>query len=632
MLSLHSFSLKALVRDSVLEYRRALLPHHHTNNTNNTSAMDTGGSVVNKSFHSTHADTNFSAISNSDAFDPVMSYLLTGRSVKIVGVRTVRAPPRGVQRGGDGGSEGSSGGSSGDVNKENSSNDSTGTMHVGKITTTTTGTTSLTLASYNGGGVTTNADYLSAILLNRNTMIASVKSSVARCSSDIAISVGSAGDSEGNSDTSNAENVSASTSTDIKQSLIDKVSRVTLHRTTTTSRAPHTIPPSELVHYTTATTKLHVSLLHRLKAQLHTARADSATFVLHTHALHSHLHYLRDVFFLGMPDFYAPIRELCLSLTEWKSSAGKGSSGIGTSSVYRNSTTFIGEAIAGTMLEKAPVEGIRHLSVVVNSSSTSGSGSGSVRDNSTSRGGAGSGSYSGVASLEEKLNAYLTNMSTIPISNTNTSTTNTHSSDGARTTDSDVSDLFSIITTMNIDILHHYPLTHFIDATLYPALNNNMRFLLLLTASRWTAEYWWMDVISNHSLNTTSHTTSNTTSNTSAPPSPTKLSSPMGHGAIYGTSGTSGVFTNPMRTTLTTTNDTNNAHSIPTTPTKANTTNATHYLADVLQAKRNCRAGLAVWLHTITAVNNVFMAHIHRTLWPAFETSLSVHSSSLLHM
>jgi len=103
----------------------------------------------------------------------------------------------------------------------------------------------------------------------------------------------------------------------------------------------------------------------------------------------------------------------------------------------------------------------------------------------------------------------------------------------------------------------------------------------LLTASRWAAEYWWMDAISNHYLNTKSYTNTSSSSN------------------VSGDNGDN--FT-------------------------------TEYLGDVLQAKRNCRAGLAVFLHTITAVNNLFMAHIHRTLWPAFESALEVHQHSLLSM
>lgn len=117
-----------------------------------------------------------------------------------------------------------------------------------------------------------------------------------------------------------------------------------------------------------------------------------------------------------------------------------------------------------------------------------------------------------------------------------------------------------------------------------------MKFLLLLTASRWAAEYWWMDAISNHSLNTTAYT-NNTSSASRSDYADNNF--PM------------------MNRTASANND---------------------YLPDVLQAKRNCRAGLAVFLHTITALNNIFMAHIHRTLWPAFETALDMHKHSLLAM
>ena len=116
-----------------------------------------------------------------------------------------------------------------------------------------------------------------------------------------------------------------------------------------------------------------------------------------------------------------------------------------------------------------------------------------------------------------------------------------------------------------------------------------MKFLLLLTASRWAAEYWWMDAISNHSLNTTAFTNNSSSA-----------------------SGSDNV---------------DNNFTIDRTASAIN-----DYLPDVLQAKRNCRAGLAVFLHTITALNNIFMAHIHRTLWPAFETALDTQKHSLLAM
>ena len=112
-----------------------------------------------------------------------------------------------------------------------------------------------------------------------------------------------------------------------------------------------------------------------------------------------------------------------------------------------------------------------------------------------------------------------------------------------------------------------------------------------------------MDAISNHSLNTTSFT-ARTATNRSAQNSPTKQLQTSSHGFLYSESSQSPKHSHP----------------------------GGDYLADVLQAKRNCRAGLAVWLHCVTSLNNVFMAHIHRTLWPAFEASLQRHRHSLLAM
>ena len=259
------------------------------------------------------------------------------------------------------------------------------------------------------------------------------------------------------------------------------------------------------------------------------------------------------------------------------------------------SSMFIGEAITGGMMDKAPTCGVRLLSVQVKNSNISTlnsdrlntsydnvSGAGSVRTTPAKK----NSSSANVIPLQATLSAYLSSMTTSStiFSNSATSIATTTSADN------DVTELFATITHMHIHLLHQWPLTHFVDASLYPALNNNMKFLLLLTASRWAAEYWWMDAISNHSLNTTAYT-NNTSSASGSDDADNNF--PM------------------MNRTASANND---------------------YLPDVRQAKRNCRAGLAVFLHTITALNNIFMAHIHRTLWPAFETALDTHKHSLLAM
>lgn len=330
---------------------------------------------------------------------------------------------------------------------------------------------------------------------------------------------------------------------------------------------------SERLAYSPMRAKLQLTLLSSVRERLWQARADSAAYVHTQFALLTHLRYVRDAYLLGQPDYFASIRSYCLGLsTTNSSSSGRTQHMSGYSAL--ETVDFMCEAVTNAVNEDAPRDGVRYVSV-----QSGGVGlqisthrGGGATTGSVSKASAHQSSGSALKALTRSLRAAVSAL--YPA----TATIETASAYAQITADRELS-LLQMLSTLTLTTAHHWPLTQFFHTSLLAVLNHQLRFLLLLAASRWAAEYYWMDVISNDSLGTAAHQ--------------------------YGTK----------------------ARALA-----ASKTAFPEYLQDILQAKRNCRAGLAIWLHTVTAVINIFMGHIHRTLWPSFEEELERCQESMLRM
>lgn len=455
-----------------------------------------------------------------------MSYLRTGRSVKIVGVRTSKSEPAYRMHRPDKTDEALR---AEQVATQEAKREST-IEERQRLTQS-----SLTLQSYQAGGLSSNANYLSSLSDGHKTSSVTTATTIAAVQNE-----GSPAPKKG------------------------KKGRAV-------GAAESPVSLSSLLCYTPSAVAIELALLSGLREQLQQARVDCASYVRTSHYLSHNLRFVRDVFFLGQPDLYAPIRELCLSLTDWSTYS---EASLTSKRGYGNRASdvaFMGECIASAMLEKVPKGGVRHVSVQLRADSVSSQPCGSSRNK------------------VELLREALAPLRSIPLSALSSSGNLTHAQAQGRGADRGVVDevtLLTAVSSLHVDLLHQWPLTYFLDAAQLRGLNASLRFLMLITATRWAAEYWWMDVISNDSLNTAA-----------------SACNPKSGARYAGYSSSRRLLS---------------AQDL--------------YLGDVLQAKRNARAGLGIWLHCVTSLNNIFMAHIHRTLWPEFEESLLSHEDSLLQM
>lgn len=332
----------------------------------------------------------------------------------------------------------------------------------------------------------------------------------------------------------------------------------------------------QLLQYSHQSAKTRLTLTTALGAQLQLARADCAVYVMRQFQLLCHLRAIRDVYLLGQPDLFAAVREYCLTLT----TSGSSSSSVTDHSAHHSRQEEVDtlcDAIGTAVRDAMPETGLRHVGVhAASHHSASRRSTGSVADTTSLD----------VTALTAGLREAVQSLSFTGASLT--------ASGAQPSTEASEITLLRFVSTVCVSPTYQWPLTQFFTAPQLEQLNRHMRFLLLLTTSRWTAEYYWMEVISNDALSIDAYSNLRT----AAPPPYKRTVKPDGTTVV--------------------------------TPPKPIQTDM--YGQDVLQAKRNCRAGLGVWLHTITALNNIFMAHIHRTRWPDFETDLSAQAQSLLLM
>jgi hypothetical protein len=187
--------------------------------------------------------------------------------------------------------------------------------------------------------------------------------------------------------------------------------------------------------------------------------------------------------------------------------------------------------------------------------------------------------------------------------------------------------LVDVVATLTVNLVFQWPISIFVAQSQLNALGENMRFLLLLTTNRWTAEYCWLHYISNDAH---------------------RVQGALKQCARKGGSGGAGAYwfageenakafkTSASNRPKSTAHADKSVAYVNTAATKNSTLKASEPVSEsdieLLRIKKSCRFALCVWLHCITAVSNVFMAQIHRTLWPAFEEQLQREDASWLDM
>jgi hypothetical protein len=360
----------------------------------------------------------------------------------------------------------------------------------------------------------------------------------------------------------------------------------------TNLEAPPVQALARLFQYSHHSAKSHLTLTTALRRQLRQARADCADHVARRYHLLQHLRAVKDVFLLGQPDLFASVREFSLALTcGTRLETGATSAAATPRFSGRESVEALEnlcDAVTASVRDVVPEVGLRYISATCD---TGGGGaavfSSPVRSSARAQ-------HPAVSSLDVKGLTALLREVLHPLSFTGAALSTQSSPTRSSLSGSNEIPLLSFVSTLCVSPTYERPLTQFFTAQHLEQLNRHLRFLLLLTAARWTAEYYWLEVISNDSLSIDPLYLE------AAPSPPYKRSAP------------------PTATPR--------AESMARDPAPPS------YARDVLQAKRNCRAGLGVWLHTVTALNNIFMAHIHRSLWPSFEAELAAQSASLLLM
>jgi hypothetical protein len=349
---------------------------------------------------------------------------------------------------------------------------------------------------------------------------------------------------------------------------------------------------ARLFQYSHHSAKSHLTLTTALRRQLRQARADCADHVARRYHLSQHLRAVKDVFLLGQPDLFASVREFCLALT-CGTRPGTGATSAAATPRFsgRESAEALEnlcDAVTASVRDVVPEVGLRYISATCDTGGGGAAVFGSpVRSSARAQ-------HPAVSSLDVKGLTALLREVLQPLSFTGAAlSTQSSPTRSSSLSGSNEIPLLSFVSTLCVSPTYERPLAQFFTAQHLEQLNRHLRFLLLLTAARWTAEYYWLEVISNDSLSIDPLYLE------AAPSPPYKRSAPPT--AVH------------------------RADSIARDA-------APSYARDVLQAKRNCRAGLGVWLHTVTALNNIFMAHIHRSLWPSFEAELAAQSASLLLM
>jgi hypothetical protein len=463
--------------------------------------------------------------------DPVWSYLTTGKSVKIVAVHSAshNTEPEPGARGGN-----SAGLRAGSESR------------------------SLALDSYFGGRFTSNVHYLKQELSLSSHAYS-----------------GAQQDRNGRNDGEGVAPVNAGESeqgTNLEASPVQTLAR--------------------LFQYSHHSAKSHLTLTTALRRQLRHARADCADHVARRYHLLQHLRAVKDVFLLGQPDLFASVREFCLTLTcGTRPETGATTAAATPRFSGRESVEALEnlcDAVTASVRDVVPEVGLRYISATCDTGGGGAAVFGSpVRSSARAQ-------HPAVSSLDVKGLTALLREVLQPLSFTGAAlSTQSSPTRSSSLSGSNEIPLLLFVSTLCVSPTYERPLTQFFTAEYLEQLNRQLRFLLLLTAARWTAEYYWLEVISNDSLSIDPLYLE------AAPSPPYKRSAPP---------------TAAPRT-----------ESMARDP-------APSYARDVLQAKRNCRAGLGVWLHTVTALNNIFMAHIHRSLWPSFEAELAAQSASLLLM
>jgi hypothetical protein len=348
---------------------------------------------------------------------------------------------------------------------------------------------------------------------------------------------------------------------------------------------------ARLFQYSHHSAKSHLTLTTALRRQLRHARADCADHVARRYHLLRHLRAVKDVFLLGQPDLFASVREFCLALTcGTRPGTGAASAAATPRFSGRESVEALEnlcDAVTASVRDVVPEVGLRYISATCNTGGGGAAVFGSpVRSSARAQ-------HPAVSSLDVKGLTALLREVLQPLSYTGAALSAQSSPTRSSPSNSNEIPLLSFVSTLCVSPTYERPLTQFFTAQHLEQLNRHLRFLLLLTAARWSAEYYWLEVVSNDSLSIDPlylEAAPSPPYKRSAPPAATPRAESMARDA------------------------------------------APSYARDVLQAKRNCRAGLGVWLHTVTALNNIFMAHIHRSLWPSFEAELAAQAASLLLM